>query len=191
MKTANTISLLRKVIKDPNCGRMNMSNIKGFLGELIVKERLENAGYEVYHQGNQSGYDLSFWIEDGDKEIKIDVKTSTLKDGFSCGRKHWGWALKHSNKKNPLSATHFVCVGLDDELQARRFIIIPAGWVGKFPKGIGQFKKVDHALCDFQKPFDPETLPTEKRNYIKKCQTWLKHKPIIRLSKGQSFNDVF
>lgn len=64
MSITNTISLLRKIIFDTNCDRMNKSTIKGFLGELIVKERLEEVGFEVKHQGNQSGYDLSFWMDD-------------------------------------------------------------------------------------------------------------------------------
>lgn len=189
MSTATTILRLRKVIKDPNCKRMNMATIKGFLGELIVKERLEDAGFEVYHQGNQSGYDLYF--SEQDQEFKIDVKTSTLKNELSCSRDHWGWALIHSNKQNLISATHFICVGLDQSLVARQFIIIPARLVKKFPKGIGQFNKVEHALCAFQKSFTPKNLSSEKSNYIKKCQGWLRHKAIKRLSKGQSFRDVF
>ena len=189
MSTADTISLLGKIIKDPNCRRMNMSTIKGFLGELIVKECLEEVNFEVEHQGNQSGYDLSFWAQD--KEFKIDVKTSTLKDELSCGRPHWGWALIHSNKRRSVSATHFVCVGLDANLVARQFIIIPARLAVKFPKGIGQFNRVDHALCAFQRSFTGKELPSEKIRYIEKCQRWLRHKPIKRLSKGQSFRDVF
>ena len=189
MSTANTISLLRKVIKDPNCERMNMSTIKGFLGELIVKERLEDAGFEVYHRGNQSGYDLSFWVDD--QEFKIDVKTSTLKDELSCDRLHWGWALVHSNKKNAVSATHFICVGLDENFEARRFIIIPSEWAAKFPEGIGQFNKVKHALCVFQRAYTPENLTSQKMAYIDKCQKWLKHKPIRQLRKGQSFRNIF
>jgi hypothetical protein len=189
MSIANTISLLRKVIKDPNCERMNMSTIKGFLGELIVKERLEDSGFEVCHRGNQSGYDLSFWV--GDRELKIDVKTSTLKDELSCGRLHWGWALVHSNKGKAVSATHFVCVGLNENFEERRFIIIPSAWAAKFPEGIGQFNKVKHALCAFQRAYTPENLTPEKRAYIVKCQRCLKHRPIKQLSKGQSFRNVF
>jgi hypothetical protein len=189
MSTANTIALLRKVIKDPVCGRMNMSTIKGFLGELIVKERLEDAGFEVDHRGNQSGYDLSFWSED--QEFRIDVKTSTLKDELSCGRLHWGWALVHSNKRKAVSATHFMCVGLDESFEARRFILIPSEWAGKFPAGIGQFNRVKHALCAFQRAYAPQDLAPQKMAYIVKCQKWLRHRPIKQLSKGQSFRSIF
>jgi hypothetical protein len=191
MSTSKTISLLRKVIQDPNCNRMNMSTIKGYLGELIVKKRLEDAGFEVEHQGNQSRHDLSFWV--GDYEYKIDVKTSTIKDELSCGHLHWGWALKHSNKKNKITANHFICVGLDRNYKAQRFLVIPADYVAKFPHGIGQFNKVDHALCDFPKTFDLEKsdISKEKRDYIQKCQKWLRHKRIIRVTEGQSFKDIF
>src|SRR3990172_5207946 len=164
MSITNTIHLLQQVILDENCGRMNKSTVKGFLGELIVKEKLEEAGFEVEHQGNQSGYDLLVWFQD--KEIKGDVKTSTLKDDLYCGRNHWGWALKHSNKKKPISATHYICIGLDDDLEAKRFFIIPASLVSKFPKGIGQFSKVEHALCAFQKQFTPENPYSKKSKYI-------------------------
>ena len=189
MSTASTISLVRRVMKDPNCERMNMSTIKGFLGELIVKERLEDAGFEVWHRGNQSGYDLSVWVDD--QEFKIDVKTSTLKNELSCGRPHWGWALLHSNKKKAISATHFVCVGLDENFEARRFIIIPSEWAGKFPSGIGQFNRVKHALCAFQRAYTPEGLTPQKMAYIDKCQRWLKHKRIKQLRRGQSFRSIF
>ena len=189
MSIANTISLLRRVIGDPNCERMNMSTIKGFLGELIVRERLEDAGFEVDHRGNQSGYDLSFWVDD--QEFRIDVKTSTLKDELSCDRLHWGWALVHSNKQKAVSATHFICVGLDESLEAQRFIIIPAEWAAKFPEGIGQFSKVKHALCAFRRAYAPNDLTPQKTAYIDKCQKWLKHKRIRQLRKGQSFRNVF
>ena len=189
MSTANTISLLRRVIRDPNCERMNMSTIKGFVGELIVRERLEDAGFEVDHRGNQSGYDLSFWVDD--QEFRIDVKTSTLKDELSCGRPHWGWALVHSNKKKAVSATHFICVGLDEDFEAQRFIIIPAEWAAKFPEGIGQLSKVKHGLCAFRRAYTPEGLTSQKKAYIEKCQKWLKHQRIKQLRKGQSFRNVF
>jgi UDP-N-acetylglucosamine transferase subunit ALG13 len=87
MTITKTIDLLRKVILDGNCERMNKSTVIGFLGELIVKEQLEKAGIIVEHCGNQTGYDLSIGEGNG---IKIDVKTSRLKDEFSCGCKHWG-----------------------------------------------------------------------------------------------------
>ncbi len=190
MGATNTISLLRRIINDPNCKRMNLSTVKGYLGELIVKESLEVAGFKVDHQGNQSGYDLTVWDQD-EEEYTIDVKTSLLKDDLSCGRDHWGWALVHSNKQKPITATHFVCVGLDRDLEAKRFIVIPQRFAEKFPNGIGQFRRVKHAVCDFQRSYTPKNIPSEKAKYIEKCQKWLKHKPIKRLGRRDSFRNVF
>ena len=102
MKIEETIHSFQKIIVDEHCVRMNKSFFIGFLGELIVKERLQKLGIEVEHQGNQTGYDLTIIA---DSRIKIDVKTSRLKDEYSWGCSHWGWALVHSNKKKPVSAT--------------------------------------------------------------------------------------
>ena len=57
---SDTIDLLKKVILDPNCSRMNQSTVKGYLGELLVKAKLESEGALVEHLGNQRGYDLQF-----------------------------------------------------------------------------------------------------------------------------------
>jgi hypothetical protein len=79
MAITRTIKLLRKIILDKNCERMNKSTVVGFLGELIVREELERANIKVEHCGNQTGYDL---VIGQDKGIKIDVKTSRLKDEY-------------------------------------------------------------------------------------------------------------
>ena len=71
-KISKSIKLLQRVIRDSNCGRMNLSTVKGYLGELLVKNKLEQEGFKVDHAGNQSGYDLRIG------GAKIDVKFSTL-----------------------------------------------------------------------------------------------------------------
>lgn len=70
----NTIELLKEVIRDENCSRMNKSGVKGYLGELIVLQKLQYEGLKPEHFGNQSGIDIIV------NNVKIDVKTSTLKD---------------------------------------------------------------------------------------------------------------
>jgi hypothetical protein len=68
-----SIELLKKMINDPMCERMNRSIVKGYLGELWIRFLLVESGENPVHRGNQSGYDLSFGT------YRIDVKTSTLK----------------------------------------------------------------------------------------------------------------
>jgi hypothetical protein len=40
MSTAASIELLRQVVRLPACQKMNLSTVKGYLGELIVKQAL-------------------------------------------------------------------------------------------------------------------------------------------------------
>jgi len=46
-----TIELLKEVICDEHCERMNKSGVKGYLGELIVFQKLQNEGFEPEHLG--------------------------------------------------------------------------------------------------------------------------------------------
>ncbi len=119
---------------------MNLSTIKRYLGELLVKSKLNEEGIELISKGNQSGYDLEY------SNIKIDVKLSCLKNEFKLKNRYWGWALKHQNKKKKVKATHFVCVALNDELEINAYYVIKANKIANFPKGIKQFSKVDHGL---------------------------------------------
>jgi len=184
-----TIDLLRKVILDKNCDRMNKSTVKGFLGELIVRRQLEEAGFDVKHHGNQTGYDLSIG-QDG--RFKIDVKASLLKDEYSWGCDHWGWALVHSNKKKQISATHFICVGCGSGLEARLFIIVPAFMAERFPAGIRQFNRVNHALCAFPGTDRPvRKLSLKESNYIAVCERLLRDESIKTLHPEESFRSIF
>jgi len=180
-----TIELLRKIIIDKNCERMNKSIVIGYLGELIVREQLEKTNIEVEHCGNQTGYDL---VVGHDKTIKVDVKTSRLKDEYSWGCDHWGWALLHSNKKKPISATHFICVGFDNDLNPDRFILVPAVIAAKFPTGIRQFSKVINSMCVFPGLNRPtrKLLPKEA-HYITTCERLLTDKSIKVIRQGSPF----
>ncbi len=136
-KTSKTVDLLKAVIRDENCRHMNLSTIKGYLGELIVKAKLESEGCMVEQKGNQCGYDLGF------DNIKIDVKTSTLKEE-TPGTLGWGWALKQKSKKRRLSCTHFVCLALDEKYNEKAFYVIKKEDIGKFLANSKRFKNVEN-----------------------------------------------
>jgi hypothetical protein len=135
-----TISLLKQVISDENCARMNLSMVKGYLGELLVKAKLESEGLVVKHLGNQSGYDLL------SGNFKIDVKFSALKNEVGGSGAYWGWALLHQNKKRGISCSHAVCVAVDGNYAVNSYYVIPESNFGYFPCGVGQFSKVKHAF---------------------------------------------
>jgi hypothetical protein len=135
-KIKKTIALLKGIINDPVCEKMNRSNIKGYLGELLVRSKLEQEKCEVLPKGNQSGYDLEF------DDIRIDVKTSTYKEEMADFPRYWGWALRHENKKRGISCTHFVCVALNPDLSVKNYYVINAKLVKEFPGGFKQFRNV-------------------------------------------------
>ena len=140
-----TVANLKSLILDDNCRNMNLSTVKGYYGELLVKQKLELEGAIVKHLGNQSGYDLELSL-DG-KIFKIDVKFSTLKDEHAWGTSYWGWALHHENKKaKRFTATHLVCVASRPDLTIDRLFVIRAVDVSKFPASVGQFKNVKHSF---------------------------------------------
>ena len=169
---------------------MNKSSVKGFLGELVVRQKLEEAGFDYIESlGNQTGYDLSMGQ---DRRVRIDVKASLLKDEFKWGCEHWGWALIHSNKKKPVSATHFICLGFDNNLNASIFIIIPAEMATKFPEGIRQFSKVSHSVCLFPGTKRPlRKLSHKEALYINHCEKLLKDKSIKVIRGKGSFRKIF
>lgn len=135
-----TIQRLRTIIFDNNCCNMNLSNIKGYMGELLVAQKLIDEGNDIIQKGNQSGYD----IEITDKAIKIDVKLSTVKTEISNCPPYWGWALKHKNKQREISCSHFVCVAVDKKLEPLNYYIILASELHYFPRSaFGQFRNVE------------------------------------------------
>lgn len=136
--------MLKQVLNDPNCNRLNKSNIKGYIGELYVYKLLKNNPHLIVeHLGNQSGYDIK--VNDG--QIRIDVKTSTLKNEYGFAKEvfYWGWALKSRSKKK-ISCTHFVLVALDQRYKAIKFYILKSGHVAKFPSSAGQFGSIQNSF---------------------------------------------
>lgn len=178
-----TIDVLKEIIQDENCSHMNLSTIKGYLGELIVKLKLEKEGCSIIQKGNQSGYDLKF------KDIKIDVKTSSFKKETFNSPFSWGWALKQKSKKRLISCTHFVCVALNKNYKVDAFYIIKKENIKYFPKGIKRFKGV-------QKVFSvlPNTnalnVPEELSILFKKCRVLEKEGKVTKIKPSGNLKNV-
>jgi hypothetical protein len=156
MSIAETIALLRAVVLSPDCAKMNLSTVKGYMGELLVKERLEaelGTG-QVEHFGNQHGHDLQFTHRG--KTIKVDVKTSTAKDERHWGFHYWSWALLNDTKKKDISATHFICAGLNGGLELQGLFVVATSDLSHFPRDTGQFRNNKHVL------FLPQSQPPKQ-----------------------------
>jgi hypothetical protein len=184
-----TIRNLKKIIKDPNCKHMNLSIVKGYLGELFVRKKLEQEGYEVRQKGNQAGYDL----EVNEKNITIDVKFSTYKReeevrvrGFP---RFWHWCLKHQNKKRPVSCSHIICVAADDNLDPKVYYIIESNHLDRFPKsGISQFKGVLNGFLILpDRVVVPNSTPRKLKDYISECKKLVNSGIAIKVSPNESF----
>ncbi len=142
--------LLRDVLASPGCYGMNFSNIKGYLGEILVRADLvcsaSPGGPTLQAKGNQSSIDLE--LKSGGRVLmRIDVKTSTLKSEERGTPDYWGWALAQGKKK-PVSGSMFVCVALDDSFASRAYYLVRERDLSEFAleNGIGQFKNVTHGL---------------------------------------------
>jgi hypothetical protein len=177
-----TIKRLRTIINDVNCKKMNLSNIKGYLGELLVAQKLINEGHPIIQRGNQSGYD----IEIPNSKIKIDVKFSTIKSEVANCPPYWGWALKHKNKQKEISCSHFVCVAVDENLEPLNYYIILASNLHNFPtSAIKQFKNVDHGCVLLQSHKKHSIINDIILNqYFLTCKDLLRRKMIIKISSS-------
>src|SRR5574341_311525 len=143
-----TIELLKRIIRDKNCqGHMNLSTVKGYLGELLVKNRLEHEGLIVQHHGNQSGFDLQ--CEYRGETFKLDVKFSMPKYEYDSSHVNWGWALVHQHKQRNLSCTHMVCVAVDENLNVHKVYVIPVANIQDFPPSVGKFSRIKHGFALF------------------------------------------
>lgn len=164
---SRTIATLRKIIIDPNCAQMNRSNLKGYLGELLVGVKLVEEGLTVVQRGNQAGYDLQF------KSIKIDVKCSTLKTEVSNCPPYWGWALKQKSKTKEITCTDFICVALaEPSLEVQAYYVIKAKDLWRFPpSAMMQFKNVEKGCVLLENDSDEEKIARQDiRNYFTICR---------------------
>jgi|WetSurMetagenome_2_1015567.scaffolds.fasta_scaffold444018_1 hypothetical protein len=192
-----TMKRLRTIIKDKNCYNMNLSNIKGYLGELLVAKKLINEGQEIIQKGNQSRYDISL----PNKDIKIDVKFSTIKTEVKGCPHYWGWALKFKRKNDTkkinankdASCTHFVCVAVDKYLKPYNYYIIKSCDLSKFSGSvIGQFRNVEKSFAILQNPkqiSNNENINLVK--YFKKCGKLLTDGTVIKIGAKNKLTNKF
>lgn len=129
---------------------MNLSTVKGYLRELLVKAKLESEKLQVEQTGNQSGYDLKV-----SNSTKIDVKFSILKNECGANGKYYGWALVQKSKKRPLTCSHIVCVGVNENLKLDCLYVIPKKHIYSFPAGAGQFNGVKNGFLITQNNKNP------------------------------------
>src|SRR5664279_3675414 len=124
MDELEALKRLRAIAELPRLDNyMNLSTVRGFIGELLVKKRLHDDGIpDVEHLGKAKAVDLRFPANG--QQITIDVKTSMLKAEFGGSARNWGWALTRGDKTP--SVTHFVCVALSESLDVERLFVIPA-----------------------------------------------------------------
>ena len=170
MPVLEAVALLRAVVRSPECAKMNLSTVKGYMGELLIKQTLESElrGSPVEHFGNQHSHDLQY--EHSGKTIRIDVKTSTAKDERKWGFPYWSWALLNDTKKKQLSATHFICAGLNKELDLEAVFVVAVANMAHFPRDTGQFRNNKHALFLAQS-LPPASAPgTTNDLYIRSAQ---------------------
>jgi hypothetical protein len=123
-----TIKALRDLRHDRNASGL-ISHVVGFIGELIVLDKLKEEGVNAEHIGGRSWYD----IKCGDS--KIEVKTSKIRedDPWCDNVKYWGWGLRRKVQRNNL-CSHVICVQLDEGFSAMGFQIIANANVEKFPQ---------------------------------------------------------
>lgn len=96
----------------------------GELGEFYVLDKLQKKGFKnLKPKGGKAGFDIS--IEDNNKEIKIEVKTSLLKNEniYSKGINFFGWRVKNKNQKKEHKFDIMVGVALDETFKKPKFYI--------------------------------------------------------------------
>ena len=179
---SETFIRLKSLIDDPNCIQMNQAILKGYLGELLVGDKLHKEGLNLILKGNQSGYDL----EVEGKDVKIDVKLSKLKDQCKSKVNHWGWALKQASKKT-IKSTHLVCVALGENLEPLNYYVIKSQDLDHFPaSGFGQFSKVERGLVFIQNKRDIQKVSKDEKEYFDICQSLLDNGTIRKIAANRS-----
>lgn len=176
----DTIILLKKVIYDKNCERMNLSTVKGYLGELIVLQKLQNEGYPPQHRGKQSDFDIKL---DG---VKIDVKTSILKkDGHYD--EIWGWALVRKDK--PIKYDVAVCVALDKKFEVVSYYCIFSPKVECFKIPHGRYTNVLNRFHKFSHPPDANS-PKKIIDAYEQSEQFLKDGTVIAIAPDTKLGEI-
>jgi len=130
---------------------LNLSSVKGFIGELYVflqlKREVQTDESAISMFGNQTGWDVQ--IDTSTSTIKIDVKTSYRKIEFFNDNHNHGWALswyKKDETEKGVSCDVFVCVQLDDLLEPEYYFVFNKSLLDQFPTGMGRFGRVARAF---------------------------------------------
>lgn len=171
-----TIKLIREIILDPNCRRLNVANIKGLLGELYVKQLLEQEGQQVIHKTRSVGYDLEIY-----PGIRIDVKLSTIKG--TTEYPDWGWTLQR-DRQEKLTCTHIIGIGVNNDLEPERIVIIRALDMEQFPEVTGKYEDV---MRSFTLMLDGFSYPNHP--YFRQCQELVDQGVVAVLQPGDSLMD--
>lgn len=181
-RPADTMRKLRAVLDDEYCQRvrMNMSSVRGFLGELLVGSLLVAAGYDVEHLGGQHGSDLVV----RKLGAEIDVKTSALKMELGCP--HWGWALLSGSKTKDLTFTHIVCVALDASHKPASLFVVKVGDLEQFPAGIPPFVKNKRVLFITQDGNVEAGVTQAQKTAVSLCGELVRGGALHRATDGDS-----
>jgi hypothetical protein len=173
------IKKIISVLKDEESVRMNKSTLIGFLGELYVKNILIDEGFYVEHKGNQSNVDLIIESE----KIKIEVKTSTIKD-FDKPFPNWNWALLSKDKTN---ATHNICVALNEDFTLNSIYLIKSENLKLFPEPDDKrFVKLKHVLSVRKN----ENTLTDLKQYTE-CDKLFIEKKVLKIQNDDLIKNYF
>jgi hypothetical protein len=115
-----------KALQSDDILKQLMDQIVGFIGELIVIEKLIEEGMDPKHIGGKKKYD----IECNGKRIEVRTSSSRSQKDES---KVWGWNLRKINQKES-NCSHIICIQLDDKLDATKYLIIKSEDVKHFPE---------------------------------------------------------
>jgi len=179
-RITGTIDLLKKVIRDENCERMNKSEVKGYLGELIVFQKLRNEGYKPEHRGNQSDVDIIV------NDFKIDFKTSELKDD-GLESKIWGWALLRKDRVIKYDAA--VCVALDKNLDVNAYYCVSRSNVSDFESHHGHYTNVLNRFHKFPHPPD-ENSSNKFKEAFEQSEQLLKEGKVIAIAPDEKLGEI-
>ena len=176
----NTIQLLKNVLSDKNCDRMNKSVVTGYLGELLVYQKLQKEELKPEQLGKQSGYDIHV------KNVKIEVKTSSLKDdGF--GITNWGWTLLRKNQE--IKYDLVICVALDDNLNVEGYYCISKKNLTSFLSPHGRFTSIMNRFQKFPQAPDESSSKKFQDTYLRTQQLFDEGKA-LKIHPNESLGEI-
>ena|SRR3989339_2106033 len=135
----------------------------GLLGEYYVLRELNKRMAEPKHTGGQGSYDISL----NNDEIKIEVKTSSLKNEgiYSKGISFWGWVVKWKTKKR-INYDFLVAVALDKNWKPK-FYIFTLKEVQNSDVKISRYPSIEKAIQLFENKVAYKKARKEKKGIRK------------------------